>query len=98
MKVADIMTKDVKLCDPNTNLAAATEILWCTDCGALPVLDADGELVGLITDRDICIALGTRNGKASELFVRDVAAKPVFTCLPEDDIHEALKLMREHRI
>jgi CBS domain-containing protein len=92
------MTRDVKFYSPDTNLAAATEIMWRTDCGTLPVLDQEGKLVGVITDRDICIALGTRNWSASDVAVRDVAAKSVFSCGPEDDVHEALKVMHDHKI
>ena len=98
MKVQDIMSQEVKFCGPDTNLAAATEILWQSDCGTLPVLDSDGKLVGVITDRDMCIALGPRNCKASELAVGEVATKPVFTCGPNDDVHSALKTLRQHQI
>jgi CBS-domain-containing membrane protein len=98
MKVLDIMTRNVKFCGPDTNLAEATEILWRNDCGALPVLDSGRELIGLVTDRDICIALGTRNCRASELDVRQVAMKPVFTCTPNNDVHDALQTMRQHQV
>ena len=98
MKVQDIMTRDVKFCGPDTNLAEATEILWRNNCGTLPVLDSGGELIGLVTDRDMCIALGTRNCRASDLAVREVAMKPVFTCGPNDDVHGALKTMRQHQV
>jgi len=98
MKVQEIMTRDVKFCGPDTNVAAATEILWRNNCGALPILDADGKLVGLITDRDMCIALGTRNCRASELAVGDAATKPVFTCGPGEDVHAALKTLRQHQV
>ena len=98
MKVREIMTRDVKFCGPDTNLAEATEIMWRNNCGALPVLDPRGELIGLITDRDLCIALGTTNCRASDLTVRQVAMKPVFTCAPDDYVHEALKTMRQHQV
>jgi CBS domain-containing protein len=98
MKVQDIMTRDVKFCGPDTNLAEATEILWRNNCGTLPVLDSGRELMGLVTDRDMCIALGTRNCRASDLAVREVAMKPVFTCGPNDDVHGALKTMRQHQV
>ena len=98
MKVQDIMTQEVRFCGPDTNLAAATEILWQNNCGTLPVLDSDGKLLGVITDRDMCIALGTRNCRASELAVCEVATKPVFTCGPNDDTHAALKTLRQHQI
>jgi predicted transcriptional regulator len=97
MKVQDIMTRDVKFCDPDTNLAAVAEIMWRNNCGALPVL-TESKLIGVLTDRDMCIALGTRNWRAGDLAVRDVAMKPVFTCGPDEDVHAALKTMRKHQI
>jgi CBS-domain-containing membrane protein len=93
-----MMTQEVKFCGPDTNLAAATEILWQNNCGSLPVVDSDGKLLGVITDRDMCIALGTRDCRASELAVRDAATRPAFTCGANDDIHTALKTLRQHQI
>lgn len=98
MKVQDIMTRDVKSCGPDTNLAVATEILWRNGCGTLPVVDAGGKLVGVITDRDMCIAMGTRNRRANELAVGEVATNLVFTCRPADDLREALRKMRQYQV
>jgi CBS domain-containing protein len=61
MKVKDIMTQSVVCCSPDTNIGAAVELMWVHNCGMLPVVRADGKLCGIITDRDICIAVGTRN-------------------------------------
>lgn len=97
MKITDLMTKNVRTCTPDTNLAAAGALMLDGDCGLLPVV-TDGRLTGVITDRDICIALATRNGRASDLAVGDVAQSPVVTCNPDDDVHLALALMQRHRI
>ncbi|MBI2820738.1 MAG: CBS domain-containing protein [Acidobacteria bacterium] len=71
--------------------------MWANDCGALPVLDDQGQVVGMITDRDIAMAIGTRNRAPSEITVFEVKPNPreLYTCAPEDDIHDALKRMRE---
>ena len=98
MKIQDIMTRDVKSCEPETNLAAATEILRRTHCGILPVVDSRGKLTGVITDRDICLALSARNVRPSAMTVGDVAVKPAVRCGPEDEIHSALGFMRVHQI
>ena len=98
MKVQEVMTQDVLFCDLETNLAAVTQMLWQADCGALPVMDSNGRIHGMITDRDICIALGTRNVRSSELKAADVVGHEVFTCAPQDDIHQALKTMRVHKV
>ena len=72
MKVKEIMMGTPCYCHPETNLGSATELMWNANCGFLPVESADGKVVGVITDRDICIALGTRNRPAGEVTVAEV--------------------------
>jgi CBS domain-containing protein len=98
MKVQDVMTETVKTCRPNTNLAEVTAIMWENDCGVLPVVADGGKVVGILTDRDIAIALGTRNLPASEITAGDVMSGDVYTCEPYDDIHTALKIMRKDKV
>jgi CBS domain-containing protein len=71
--------------------------MWDGDCGILPVTD-DGELVGVVTDRDMYIALATQNERASQLKVGAMATRAVATCAPEDDVQVALATMRESRV
>lgn len=97
MKVKDLMTREPRTCSPDTTLAAAAHLMWDGDCGILPVVD-DGELVGVITDRDMYIALATQNARASHLRVGAVATKTVATCDPEDDVHAALATMKQARV
>ena len=97
MKVRDIMTDKPKYCGPDTNLAAATELMWTNDCGALPVVE-DGKLTGIVTDRDVCVAVGTRNCRPSETTVKEVATRAVQTCTPDDDVHTAMAIMRRAKV
>jgi CBS domain-containing protein len=97
MKVRNVMVRNVKFCTPNMNLAGAAEILWKAGVGALPVVD-EGRVLGIITDRDISIALGTRNAKAAEVLVSEVALPKVFYCTEGDDIHAALGTMKAQRV
>jgi CBS domain-containing protein len=97
MKVKEIMTKDASTCSPDMSVAEAAHLMWEADCGILPVVD-DGELEGVVTDRDMFIALATRNALAGHLKVGAVATKTVVTCTPEDDIHLALDLMKQARV
>ena len=97
MKVKDIMTTDLKTCTPDTTLGEAAHLMWEGDCGILPVVD-DGEMVGVVTDRDICIALATKNARASQLKVGAFAAKKLATCAPEDDVQAALATMKQARV
>jgi CBS domain-containing protein len=96
MKVQDIMVKDVKTCHPETNLAEAARIMWANDIGSLPVVEGDGQAVGMITDRDIAIAVGTRNRAPAELTAFEVKPNPreLYACAPSDDLQDALKTMQ----
>jgi CBS domain-containing protein len=98
MKVKDVMTKEVKTCTPETNLAAAAESMWMRDCGALPIVDKSGQVVGMITDRDICIATGCRRRDPASIFVREVMAEQVYSCSPEADVREALQIMQHKQV
>jgi CBS domain-containing protein len=98
MKVQDIMTVSPEACRPEDNLAEAVSQLWRANCGALPVVDRSGRLAGILTDRDICIALGTRNARASEVPVGSVMRTSVETCSAEDDVLSALATMGNRRV
>jgi CBS domain-containing protein len=97
VKIRDIMTGEPRTCSPETNLAAAAALMLDADCGILPVVDA-GKLVGVVTDRDMCIALATRNRRASEITVAEVARSPVHTCSPDDDVQAALEAMKHYSV
>ena len=97
MKIKDIMTAEPRTCSPETNLAAAAALLMDGDCGVLPIVDG-GKLVGIVTDRDMYIALATRNARPSEMTVSDVHHGPVYTCSPEDDVQTALAMMKQHSV
>jgi CBS domain-containing protein len=98
MKVRDVMTKNVTSCHPEQNLGEVVENMWRYRCGAMPLVNDEGRVMGIITDRDMCIALGTRDLKASELKAADVAPARYFACRPDDDIHTALKTMAAQEV
>jgi len=97
MKIKDIMTTEPRVCSRDTNLATAAELMLDGDCGILPVV-REGKLVGVVTDRDLYIALATRNKLASHLTVGDVVQTPVWTCGPDDDVQAALVTMKQHSV
>lgn len=97
MKVKDVMTQEVRSCSPDTNLAAAATLMLDGDCGLLPVVQ-DGKLIGVVTDRDMYIALATRDKRASEVTVSEVIQAPVHTCEPDDDVQTVLEAMKRYRI
>jgi CBS domain-containing protein len=98
MRVKEIMTSDVKSCTLDTNLATVAKIMWEADCGAVPVTDDRGKVVGVITDRDICIAAATRPRGEGEIPVREVISQRVHTCTPADDVRAALETMKTQQV
>jgi CBS domain-containing protein len=98
MTVQDIMTSDVQCCGPDTNLAEAAKMMWDSDCGALPVLNVQGRVVGMITDRDICMAAATKNKPACDITVWETVSGKAHTCHMSDDVHTALDIMKREKI
>ena len=98
MKVQDVMMGTPATCNSGTNLGAAIEILWNRNCGILPVVNAENQVVGIVTDRDLCIALGTRNRLPGEITVAEVVSGKVFSCKPGDDIQTALATMAQEQV
>jgi CBS domain-containing protein len=99
MKVKELMSTTPYCCQPETNLGAATELMWNGNCGFLPVVGSDGKVFGVVTDRDMCIALGTRNRLPGDITVSQViTSQKLFYCCPEDDVHVALQAMQTGRV
>jgi len=98
MKVQDVMTYDVQTCRPETNLAEAAMQMWRGDFGTLPVVTAAGKVVGMITDRDICMATATKHRDPARIRVKEVMSGKVYGCSCDTDIHEALKIMQQHQV
>ncbi|HEY9431902.1 MAG TPA: CBS domain-containing protein, partial [Blastocatellia bacterium] len=57
MKVKEIMSADVTSCGPNATLVAAAGVMRGYNCGTLAVIGGGGKVIGMITDRDICLAM-----------------------------------------
>lgn len=97
MKISDLMTPDPITCLPATNVAQAAALMLQGDCGILPVVE-NGRIRGVVTDRDLFIALGTRDQRPSTMTVGDVMRGPLYTCGPDDDVEAVLAIMKEHAI
>lgn len=98
MEVQVIMSHNVKSCRPETDLASAATLMWDTDCGILPVVDDGNKVIGIVTDRDICMAVAAKRIPAGDIHVRDIESPHVHTISMNRDVHDAMELMRVHRI
>jgi len=98
MKITQLMTPNVKSCRPEDSLNIAAQIMWDNDCGCVPVVTESGQVVGVLTDRDICMAAYTQGASLQTLRVESAMAHKVITSRPEDSISTAETLMRENRV
>jgi CBS domain-containing protein len=98
MKVEQLMTPSPATCGPTENLAQAVERMWDANCGIIPVVDDLGHVIGVVTDRDICIAAATRGLAPGNIRVDEMRRGPVVACRPDDELKTALTAMKEHRV
>ena len=96
--VGDVMTRNARSCHPDSTLAAAALAMCEADCRFLPVVDGTGRPVGVITDGDVCLLGSTDRRPLRELTVQAVMSSPPATCRADDDILDAIRIMRERRI
>ena len=98
MKVREIMTEPLLTCTPDTSLAMAARRMGEANYGTLPVVDVHGRLAGIVTDRDICLAVARTNRNALNVAVHEVMTPNVFSVLVDDDVHAALAMMKDARV
>jgi CBS domain-containing protein len=72
--------------------------MWDYDCGVLPVVNDEGKVTGMITDRDICMAALTQGRPLHELLVNLAMAKHVIAVAPEQTLGDVEQLMTRHQI
>ncbi len=93
-----LMTRKVWTCRAGDRLNEAAKLMWDHDCGCTPVLNEAGRLVGILTDRDICMAAYTQNRPLAEIEVSSVMAKDIWSCAPEDTVDIAEVKMQAHQV
>lgn len=98
MTVGELMSTPAQTCQPDTDLAAVTQMMWHHDCGFVPVVDADGHVAGVITDRDVCVASATRRLLPERIAASQAMSTSVHACLPDDDVERALVTMKQFQI
>ncbi len=98
MKAKDVMVRDVKACSPGDTLNRAAQLMWEHDCGSVPVIDAEERLVGIITDRDVCMGAYTQGRPLASIRVDEVMTRDVKSCRSDDAIADVEATMRKHRI
>jgi CBS domain-containing protein len=98
MVVKDVMNKDIVTCTPHANLAAVAKLMRDHDCGFVPVVSSEGVVVGVITDRDLGIAVGATTRAAERIGVAEVMSQPVFSCFADENVKTVLVTMSKHHV
>ena len=100
MKVEQLMTKTVSSCLPDDTTNQAARIMWEHDCGFVPVVECheSERVVGVVTDRDICIAAYTKNRPLDQIRLRDLMSTDIRACRASDEVSEAEHTMRSAQV
>jgi len=98
MLVEALMTRPAHHCHEHDMLDVAARLMWEHDCGCVPVLDGSGELVGIVTDRDVCMAAYTRGLPLAAIRVDATMAHTLIVCRPEETVSAALRRMEAHDV
>jgi CBS domain-containing protein len=100
MRIEQLMSRNVQFCAADDTLEQAARAMWDNDCGCVPVCSTNGSphVVGMITDRDICMSALFGAKPLNELRVADAMSREVYVCRPSDSPTAVERLMRERQI
>jgi CBS domain-containing protein len=95
--IKEVMTRDVRACEPNATVADAAKVMAQEDVGPVPIVE-DGRLVGIVTDRDIVVRVVAEGRDPNATTVREIASTELVTVSPDDDLDEALNLLAQRQV
>ena len=98
MRVKDIHTPNVKTCSVDESCREAAQILWENDCGCVPVVDQESRVVGMLTDRDICMAAYFQGKPIHEIPAQAAMSRELWSCSPEDSLAAAEKTLQIRQV
>lgn len=98
MLIQDIMTRHVQTCGAYESVNAAAQRMWEFDVGAVPVLDDKERVVGMLTDRDICMAAYLHGVPLRQIIAAEVMSKTLVSCPPDATIADAEELMERNQL
>ncbi len=101
MKVTEILRSkgaDVVTIWPGASLRSAVALMAKRNVGALVVVDDAGKIVGMVSEREVVLALAASAERALADSVADVMSRRLITCRPDDRLADLMAVMTEHRV
>jgi CBS domain-containing protein len=100
MTISEVMTRNPAFCAPSSSAQTAALVMQQKDTGILPVTEDafSRKLVGVVTDRDLCLAVLVRGRDPAHVWVQECMAREPVTCFLNEEVGAALRRMQEHRI
>ena len=95
---ASQLMRAARSCRSSDTVNEAARLMWELDCGAVPVTDPSGHVVGIVTDRDICMAIYTRGQPLTAPTVDSVMCKDVAVAFLNDSVENVASLMRQRQV
>jgi CBS domain-containing protein len=98
MRVDEIMTRPARTCHAQDSLSIAAHHMWEADCGAIAVINDEGKLMGMITDRDICMAALLQGQPIADIPVHLVMSRHIYAVEPRQTVEDVERLMAAHQV
>ena len=98
MRIAELMTRPAAVCGKRDTMNVAARIMRDHDCGAVPVVDDDQRVIGMITDRDLSMTAYQRREPLTAMTVESTMSREVFLLGEADSVDDALALMQDHQV
>jgi len=98
MKIGEMMTREVTVCRLDATLETAANLFWTRDIGVLPIIDSRVRVVGLLTDRDICLSAMFRARPLSEIPVGETMSETIVSCTVDDTLEAAAQKMADAKV
>ncbi|MEZ5380626.1 MAG: CBS domain-containing protein [Microthrixaceae bacterium] len=96
MKIIEAVRRNAVTVEPDTSIEATAQLMERSGVGALPVVDG-GELVGIVTDRDI-VCRGIAANVANDARIDSLMSTPVHSVAVDADLQAAFATFREHPV
>jgi CBS domain-containing protein len=97
-QVRELMTDNPRTVTPDASAVEAATVMRDEDAGVVPIVESDGRLAGVVTDRDIALRVVAEGREPGSTTVGEIASQNLATIDPQQDIDEALRLMAKHQV